>query len=186
LFDRPRWVVRDLGSTNGTYHGDRHLADGEQPLSIGDTIRIGDTVVTIIDLGLGNAAPVLRVDLQKGEATYEGRALPLSAAEFIWFSQLACARADGDGWVIAGQDGHEQLRAFAKPLFSHPWATAVRTRPLLDLIEGQDIEDDDLRNLRGKTVQKLKRFGVPALVPETRGKHDRRLPLAAAMIEIVG
>jgi class 3 adenylate cyclase len=185
LYDRPRWVLHDLGSTNGTYLGDRHLTEQAKPLSVGDAIRIGNTVVTVTDLGLGESAPVLRVDLRSGEATYEGRPLPLSAAEFIWFSQLACARACGEGWVVAGQDGHAQLRAFAKPLFSRPWATAVRTRPLLDLIDGRDIDDEDLRNLRGKAVQKLKRFGVPALIPDAKGKHDRRLPLAPTMIEII-
>ena len=185
LFDRPQWVIHDLGSTNGTYVGEEHLTDRPRPLSVGDRIVIGETVVAVIDFGLGASAPALRVDLRRGGATYEGRPLPLSAAEFVWFSQLACARVEGEGWVGAGQDGHAALRAFAKPLFSHPWATAVRTRPLLDLVEGREIDDEDLRNLRGKTVQKLKRFGVPVLIPDARGKHERRLPLASAMIEIL-
>ena len=185
LFDRPQWVIHDLESTNGTYVGEVHLTGQRRALSVGDTIVIGETVVGVTDLGLGESTPALRVDLRSGRATYEDRPLPLSAAEFVWFSQLACARVEGEGWVGAGQDGHAALRAFAKPLFSRPWATAVRTRPLLDLVEGREIDDEDLRNLRGKTVQKLKRFGAPVLIPDARGKHERRLPLASAMIEIL-
>jgi hypothetical protein len=67
---------------------------------------------------------------------------------------------------------------------------AVRTRPLLDLMAGREIDDEDLRNLRGKTVQKLKRFAADraaatSIVPESDGKSRQRVRLPANSIEIV-
>jgi pSer/pThr/pTyr-binding forkhead associated (FHA) protein len=40
------WFVEDLGSTNGTYHGQRKL-DGPVPLEIGVPVRIGKTVLEL-------------------------------------------------------------------------------------------------------------------------------------------
>ena len=40
------WVVEDLGSTNGTYLGQRKL-DGPVPLEIGVPLRIGKTVLEL-------------------------------------------------------------------------------------------------------------------------------------------
>jgi hypothetical protein len=40
------WFVEDLGSTNGTYYGQRKL-DGPVPLEMGVPIRIGTTVVEL-------------------------------------------------------------------------------------------------------------------------------------------
>jgi pSer/pThr/pTyr-binding forkhead associated (FHA) protein len=40
------WYVEDLGSTNGTYVGQRKL-EGAQPLEIGVPIRIGKTVLEL-------------------------------------------------------------------------------------------------------------------------------------------
>lgn len=41
-----RWVVEDLGSTNGTYFGQRKL-DGPVPMEIGVPLRIGKTVLEL-------------------------------------------------------------------------------------------------------------------------------------------
>ena len=41
-----RWIVEDLGSTNGTYLGERKL-DGPVPLEIGVPLRIGRTVLEL-------------------------------------------------------------------------------------------------------------------------------------------
>jgi hypothetical protein len=40
------WFVEDLGSTNGTYYGQRKL-DGPVPLEIGVPVRIGKTVLEL-------------------------------------------------------------------------------------------------------------------------------------------
>ncbi|TDQ52315.1 FHA domain-containing protein FhaB/FipA [Actinorugispora endophytica] len=44
--DNGRWVVEDLGSTNGTYLGQNRLTR-PQPLSVGQPIRIGKTVLEL-------------------------------------------------------------------------------------------------------------------------------------------
>jgi pSer/pThr/pTyr-binding forkhead associated (FHA) protein len=41
-----RWVVEDLGSTNGTYLGQRKV-DGPIPMDIGAPLRIGKTVLEL-------------------------------------------------------------------------------------------------------------------------------------------
>ncbi len=40
------WFIEDLGSTNGTYYGQRKL-DGAVPLEIGVPVRIGKTVLEL-------------------------------------------------------------------------------------------------------------------------------------------
>jgi hypothetical protein len=193
LCEGSEWLLSDLGSTNGTQHNGRTVRD-RRPLAVGDRIGIGEVVLTVTRLRSAQPSdtmPRLRVDLVAGIALFDGEPLPLSAAELVWFAYLTRARRTGaDGWVVAGQDGHDAFRAFARELRDRQWMVAVRTRPLLDLMAGRDIDDEDLRNLRGKTVQKLKRFaaehpGAAMLVPEPDGKHCQRLPLAAPSIEIV-
>ncbi|MFC7326133.1 FHA domain-containing protein FhaB/FipA [Marinactinospora rubrisoli] len=44
--DNGRWVVEDLGSTNGTYLGQQRLTR-PQPVSVGQPIRIGKTVLEL-------------------------------------------------------------------------------------------------------------------------------------------
>lgn len=41
-----RWVVEDLGSTNGTYLGQRKV-DGPVPMEVGVPVRIGKTVLEL-------------------------------------------------------------------------------------------------------------------------------------------
>jgi hypothetical protein len=199
------WLLCDLHSSNGTYRNDVRV-EGQQPLAAGDRIRIGEVVVTVTRLAHagpdarlpgtpaapGRAAARLCVDLGAGAAHFGSEPLPLSAAELVWFAYLCHARKSGpDGWVVAGQGGHESFRAFSRPLWDRAWTIAVRTRPLIDLIAGRAIDDEDLRNLRGKTVQKLKRFaarnhGAALLVPVTDGRNRQRLPLPPPEIDIVG
>ena len=192
LFEGAHWLLCDLGSTNGTRHNDGPAGE-RQTLSVGDRIGIGEVELVVTRLATARPAggPRLQIDLQRGTASFADAPLPLSAAELVWFAYLARARkADDDGWVVAGQDGHAAFRSFAQPLWERPWSIAVRTRPLLDLVAGEPVDDDDLRNLRGKTVQKLKRFatehpGAAAVVPASDGRHCQRLPIAAASIEIL-
>ncbi|GAA4918934.1 FHA domain-containing protein FhaB/FipA [Streptomonospora salina] len=44
--DEGRWIVEDLGSTNGTYLGQQRLTRPE-PISVGQPIRIGKTVLEL-------------------------------------------------------------------------------------------------------------------------------------------
>ncbi|GAB3497353.1 FHA domain-containing protein FhaB/FipA [Nocardiopsis coralliicola] len=44
--DQGKWIVEDLGSTNGTYLGQQRLTR-PQPLAVGDPIRIGKTVLEL-------------------------------------------------------------------------------------------------------------------------------------------
>lgn len=44
--DNGRWIVEDLGSTNGTYLGSARLTR-PQPISVGQPIRIGKTVLEL-------------------------------------------------------------------------------------------------------------------------------------------
>jgi hypothetical protein len=192
LFEGAHWFVCDLGSTNCTHHNDRPVQD-RQSLAVGDRIRIGDVelVVTRMATARADGGPRLRIDLTSGTARFADADLPLSAAELVWFAYLARARRrDDDGWVIAGQEGHAEFRAFAQPLWSRPWSVGVRTRPLLDLVAGDVVDDEDLRNLRGKTVQKLKRFvadhpAAAGVIPESDGRNCQRLPIDPGSIEIV-
>ncbi|GAB3453919.1 antibiotic biosynthesis regulator FhaB [Streptomonospora sediminis] len=44
--DEGRWIVEDLGSTNGTYLGQERLTS-PQPISVGQPVRIGKTVLEL-------------------------------------------------------------------------------------------------------------------------------------------
>ena len=189
------WQLHDLGSTNGI---ELNGVPVDQPrlLSEGDVFGLGELrirfVSGVVPDRIANPVRVV-VDLAGGTATVMGEPLPLSAAELIWFGWLAVHRGTGDGWAVAGADGHAALRGFAAALLGRPWASAVKTRPLLDLARGLDVDDEDLKNLRGKTAQKLRAFctGKRAwlaglLVPEVSGKHLQRLPLPASSVQIIG
>ena len=189
------WLVMDLSSTNGTsVRGQRITAP--TAVDVGDAIQIGDATITVDGIGppsTESGAPLLVVDLDQGFACVGAQRLPLSAAELVWFAYLAWNRTRGDGWVDCGRDGHAALRAFATPLLALSWAHELRTQPLADLVRGEDVDDEDLKNLRGKTVQKLKRWcsGENAryegqLLPERRGRNIGRLPIAAGDVAVVG
>jgi CRISPR-associated protein (TIGR02584 family) len=136
--------------------------------------------------------PLLKIDLLEGAATADDRSLGLSSAELLWYAFLAEGRkTNSDGWVVIGQDGHHALREFVLPLVGRSWVAKIRTAPLLALIEGDWVNDEDLRNLRGKTVQKLKSWcdeqrpdASGWLVPESDGGRHQRIPLPAAHIVI--
>lgn len=135
--------------------------------------------------------PALSLDLHKGRCRAGEEELPLSKAELCWYAYLVCARAAGEGWVIVGRDGHDALRKFLLEHQDRAWFAKVRTDPLQRLLGGEEVDDEDLRNLRGKTVQKLKAWCAaerPAwaayLVPESEGNRRQRLPLASAHIRL--
>jgi hypothetical protein len=190
------WLVMDLGSTNGTcVRGQR--VGAPTPVHEGDAITIGDATIVIDAIGapaVGEpTGPLLVVDLAKGRALVADQQLALSSAELVWFGFLAWTRQQNEGWVDCGLDGHAALRAFATPLMMLPWARDFRTQPLAALVRGEDVDDEDLKNLRGKTTQKLKRWCVGdnarfagLLLPERRGRNFARLPLASVAITVVG
>ncbi len=196
LADGPGWWLHDLGSSSGT-RLDGKLVRAPVLVQAGQTIFVGAVAVTVERAVLPGAAgggPRLRVDLGAGLATFGEVALPLSASELVWLAHLAAARrrGDGEGWVLAGRDGHAALRAFVAPLRSRPWFERVRTRPLLELVDGLEVDDDDLRSWRAKVGQRLRAWlgeappGALALVPETDGRGGQRLPLDPAHIDLVG
>lgn len=137
-------------------------------------------------------SPRLELDLEKGRCRVAGEELPLSKAELCWYAYLVFERTAGEGWVIVGRDGHEAFRRFLTAHSGQSWFAKVRTDPLQRLLSGEEVDDEDLRNLRGKTVQKLKSWCAaehPAwsghLVPESEGNRRQRLPLASASIALV-
>lgn len=190
------WQLHDLNSSNGIELNGKRL-DQPRVLAVGDVFGIGELRITFV----GGDVPAryatqqrLVIDLGAGTATVAGDPLPLSAAELIWFAWLAVNRARGadDGWVVAGADGHAALGAFAAVLLARPWAQAVKTLPLLALARGDDVDDEDLKNVRGKTAQKLRAFCTgargwlaPLVVPEVSGKNRQRLPMPPASLAIV-
>lgn len=136
--------------------------------------------------------PRLEIDLAEGTASADQLALPLSNAELLWYAFLAAGRTSwSEGWVVVGQDGHGALRDFVLPLVGRGWIAKIRTAPLLALIEGDWVDDDDLRNMRGKTVQKMKAWceeqrpdATAWLVPESDGGRHQRLALPSRNIVI--
>lgn len=138
--------------------------------------------------------PLLEFDLWRGTCALDHHSVGVSAAELLWFAFVASARRDTpDGWVVAGQAGHPALAAFARRLANHAWVSRIRTRPLQRLIAGEYVDDEDLRNLRAKTIQRLKRWcadHAPAaagwIVPESDGRGQQRLRLTADQIRIAG
>lgn len=156
------------------------------------TINAATVPVHLIELMIERndaKLPQLSIDLSIGHATIDGTELSLSAAELAWYAYLSRERVrGGDGWVIAGADGHADFRAFLRELAGCAWIDEIKTRSVRELIETGSVLDEELRNLRGKTVQKLKRFAeerCPAaahlLVPEADGGRQR-IALAADRI----
>lgn len=189
------WLLTDLGSTNGVeLNGARVTAS--HPVEPGDVVRIGATEIRLLTLGAlpePYAARKLEVELDEGFAKLGDETLPLSAAELIWFAWLASNRAGGEGWVTAGRDGHAAFGAFTATLLTRAWAASLRSAPLVQLARGHDVDDEDLKNLRGKTAQKLRAFCVgkrawlaALVVPEVKGKNQQRLPLATAAVVVRG
>ncbi len=136
--------------------------------------------------------PRLKLDLVEGRCWVEGESLPLSSAELLWYGFLAQGRASSEeGWVVVGQDGHGALRDFYVSLIERPWATKIRTQPLRALASGDYVADEDLKNLRGKTVQKVKRWcdehrpaAAEWIVPRSDGGRHQRIPIPRSHLEV--
>ena len=140
------------------------------------------------------APPLVRIDLAEGWVDVDGHLVDLSPAERLWYAYLAWWRADRpDGWVLVGRDGHEELLAFLRRVGARRRTSEIRSKPLRQLLEAESVDDDDLRNLRGKTVQRMKRWcsehapdWAQLLVPQTDGNGHQRIALTAHRIEIRG
>jgi hypothetical protein len=196
LLARPQDVLLDVRILPGT-DGVR-LVELELPRLAG---LVGGASLTSFASALAVArshAPVsppkLVIDLLTTRVEVEGIEVDLSPAEGLWYAYLALRRGETvDGWVIAGQDGHEAFAHFLRRAGARRRTGSIRCRPLRDLLEGQFVHDEDLRNLRGKTVQRMKRWcglerpeWAQLLVPEADNHGHQRLPLPAHAIEIRG
>lgn len=160
----------------------------------GTVLTTFESAVRIAQERAGAAPPRLRIDLAQGFVEVDGAEVDLSPAERLWYAYLAWRRAETvDGWVLAGRDGHQDFLAFLRRVGARRRTSTIRSRPLRELLEAQSVHDDDLRNLRGKTVQRWKRWCAqhrpelsPLLVPEADGNGHQRIPLPAAWIELAG
>ena len=93
------YIVRDLGSSNGTFvNGQRLSADESRPLRDGDTLRLGsselqfhDPSATLRVPGLSESVAVAPVflDHRQQEAYVRGRPLSLAPKEFAFLALLA-------------------------------------------------------------------------------------------------
>ena len=93
------YVVRDLGSSNGTFvNGQRLSADESRPLRDGDTLRLGsselqfhDPSATLRVPGLSESVAVAPVflDHRQQEAYVRGQPLSLAPKEFTFLALLA-------------------------------------------------------------------------------------------------
>lgn len=160
----------------------------------GTVLTTFESAVQVARARAGTAPPMLRIDLAQGFVEVDGTEVDLSPAERLWYAYLAWRRSETvDGWVLAGRDGHEDFLAFLRRVGARRRTSSIRSRPLRELLEAQSVHDDDLRNLRGKTVQRWKRWCArhrpelaALLVPEADGLGHQRIPLSAARIELAG
>lgn len=160
----------------------------------GNVLTSWDSALKIAKARPGSAPPSLVLDLDHGQTTVDGIPLPLSTAERLWYAYLASRRGEtADGWVLAGQEGHAEFFSFLERARAQRWASSIRTKPLLDLLDGEFVPDEDLKNLRGKTVQRVKRWCKQnrpelkaLLVPESDGAGHQRIALPAHRIVVRG
>ena len=160
----------------------------------GEVLTTYDSALRVAKARPETSPPPLVVDLARGWVTIDGLEVDLSAAERFWYAYLGWRRGETtDGWVLAGQGGHADFSAFLARAGAERWASSIRTKPLRLLLQGEFVPDEDMRNLRGKTVQRLKRWCSdhrPELsrlvVPVSDGNGRQRIPLPAHRIRIVG
>ena len=160
----------------------------------GNVLTSWDSALRIARARPQSAPPALVVDLDHGQVTIDGVPLPLSTAERLWYAYLASRRGETrDGWVLAGQEGHAEFFDFLERARASRWTGSIRTKPLLDLLDGVFVPDEDLKNLRGKTVQRVKRWCkknrpelAALLTPEADGTGHQRIALPAHRIVVRG
>jgi hypothetical protein len=160
----------------------------------GEVLDSYDSALRVAKARPESVAPPLVIDLQRGSVTIDGSEVDLSTAERFWYAYLGERRGETtDGWVLAGQGGHSDFLAFLARAHAERWASSIRTKPLRLLLSGEFVHDEDMRNLRGKTVQRLKRWCAenrpelaPWVVPVSDGHGRQRLPLPSHRIRIIG
>lgn len=164
------------------------------PLLASSAVTSYDSAVRAVRARANTSTPQLVIDLVEGTVSADGKLLDLSIAERFWYAYLASRRGETiDGWVQTGQASHEEFAAFLEKTRARRWASSIRTRSLRLLLEGEFVHDEDLRNLRGKTVQRIKKWCrshraeiESLLVPQTDGNGRQRIPLAAHRIQLRG
>ncbi|MCB9760598.1 MAG: FHA domain-containing protein [Alphaproteobacteria bacterium] len=95
------WVIRDLGSRNGTYVNGRRLSTGvDQPLAAGDTLRFSDQDGWKLQSA---EAPLARAIADGGEAEVVAEAGMLALPSVD--DPQVCVVHDGERWVMERGDG---------------------------------------------------------------------------------
>ena len=160
----------------------------------GEVLTTYDSAIRAAKARPSTAPPPVVIDLERGFVTIDGMEVDLSTAERFWYAYLGWRRGETtDGWVLAGQGGHTDFLAFLARARAERWASSIRTKPLRLLLQGEFVHDEDMRNLRGKTVQRLKRWCgehrpelTRVVVPASDGHGRQRIPLPAHRIQILG
>jgi hypothetical protein len=108
------------------------------------------------------ALPTLRVDLVKGQCVIDGRRLPLSPSQFLWYATLAIERhRGGEGWAPADDPVLFEL------LRSKPVPCWLKVEELPDIFQVVTREktpskslggENNLRSLRSKTGKVVRDF----------------------------
>src|SRR5690606_41463187 len=100
------WVLRDLGSTNGSFRNGRRL-HGEEPLVLGDIVQLGATELLFTDSDQAPRAEegLARTTLlaeREGQAAYAVRMITEPGAEDLLLATAGGGRAPG-GAPAVGQ-----------------------------------------------------------------------------------
>lgn len=191
------WAVRDLGSRNGTYVGDRRLGAGEKvDLSVGDVLRFGgagDWVLRHAGPPTAMAAPVShagRLDLEQVRvADRDLLALPDEEDPDV------TVRREGDHWVVEEEEKMVVADEVRIQAAGRPWvilvppdeeqvgattAFSAAPRPVLadaELLFGVSADEEH--------VELTVRLGAQSYAVKPRTHHYLLLTLARQRLEDV-
>jgi CRISPR-associated protein (TIGR02584 family) len=145
--------------------------------------------------------PVLRVDLQAGTCSVNGRTMKLGASQFLWYATLAIERKKGEGWTPAD---NPTLRALLRAKPTPSWMKIELLPEQFRMArrgEKANLGNNPaLRTLRVKTHDAVQAFATAhfpthghLLVPVTQARpkgtpkgtpHRQRIDLSADSITL--